>query len=137
MRLAISLLLVLVAMVPVAAAECRPLAQRFEVLQETTTGLIGLVQARPVDWRAVRIPQEKRADFATLRSATDAMLPALQRYVATGKNAVAVLDDCRRYDAATPAGQVSILQTAVIAADRLVPLLVRYLVAYDAALGVP
>lgn len=133
MRLIVSFVLALVLATPALAADCRPLAERFLVLQETTTNLVELVKARPVDWPNVKVPAERKAAFASLKKATDAMLPMLQRYVETGKAAVPVVPDCQAAPMGLPAGQLVLLQRAVVVADGLVPLLVRYLVAYDAA----
>lgn len=136
MRLIVPFVLAMLLATPVRAADCGPLADRFLILQETTANLMGLVQARPVDWKDLEIPAGGEAAYANLKTATDAMLPMLQRYIQTGRNAVPVVDDCRASRTNLPAGQFVLLQRAVLVADGLVPLLVRYLVAYDAAMGV-
>ncbi|GGF25114.1 hypothetical protein GCM10011321_15670 [Youhaiella tibetensis] len=137
MRFIAPFALALLLVTPAVAEDCAPLAERVIQFQDTATNLVNLVQARPVDWRSVNPPADKRQDYANLRKATDAMLPALQRFVATGKPATQAIEDCKRYRAGLPAGQVAILRSALIASDALVPLLVRYLVAYDAATGGP
>lgn len=120
---------------PAIAEDCRPYADRFMSVQDTMNGLMALVQARAV-WND-EVTDKDQPAFATLKTAAASMLPTLQRYIETGKRAVPVVADCAKSPLDLPAGQFVILQSAVVTADSLVPLLVRYLVAYDAATGGP